>query len=428
MKKNFCHKRNIALLIIALIFPAISLLSAQPETGASDINHCLTCHREIEMLPEHFDPDDVHMQEGLSCAGCHGGDASQEDMEQAMSPAAGFVGIPSRSETPAFCGKCHSSIEFMRTYRPRIATDQVEQYYTSVHGQKLRKGDEKVAECVSCHTAHAIFPAKDGRSTVHPLKVPNTCRHCHADKEYMREYNIPTDQYEKFAGSVHGIALLEREDTGAPACNDCHGNHGATPPGIESVSHVCGTCHVNNMEYFASSPMAEPFSELEYHACEQCHGNHGVSKTSDSMVGTGENSVCLKCHSEGDTGYQMAAAIHDSLAALLEVYGRAQEKLKEVEKKGMDDVDIMFQLQEANQDLIHSRTLVHTFQAELVGERTSSGIVKSEEALQLAAAEIRDYHTRRRGFGIASIFIAILAVALFFKIRDMEKKKIPGNE
>jgi hypothetical protein len=38
---------------------------------------------------------------------------------------------------------------------------------------------------------------------------------------------IPHNQYEKFARSVHGIALLKKHDSGAPACNICHGNHGA---------------------------------------------------------------------------------------------------------------------------------------------------------------------------------------------------------
>jgi len=93
--------------------------------------------------------------------------------------------------------------------------------------------------------------------------------------------------FEKFSQSVHGKMLLEERDTGSPACNDCHGNHGATPPGVSSISHVCGTCHVNNMQYFTASKMGETFSDQELHACEECHGNHGVQKTSDAMVGVG---------------------------------------------------------------------------------------------------------------------------------------------
>ena len=64
----------------------------------------------------------------------------------------------------------------------------------------------------------------------------------------MKEYGIPTDQYEKYSKSVHGVALLQKHDLGAPACNKCHGNHGATPPGVESISKVCGTCHALNAD------------------------------------------------------------------------------------------------------------------------------------------------------------------------------------
>ncbi len=385
-------------------------------------DHCISCHKENEILPEDFKEYDVHLQPGLSCAGCHGGDPTAEDMDEAMDPAKGFVGVPDRDQIPEFCGKCHSHIDIMRKYMPRIETDQVRQYFTSVHGKRLRTGDKKVAECASCHTAHGIAGVKDGRSTVYALNVPGTCNKCHGDAEYMKEYKIPTNQYEEYSKSVHGVDLLQNNDIGAPACNDCHGNHGATPPGVESVAHVCGNCHVSNMEYFESSPMAPAYAKLEIHACEQCHGYHGVMKTNDNMVGTSEKAVCVNCHSDGDKGYQAAGKIHEDISTLVSDYDTAETMLKDVQQKGMDDVDILFILKDARQDLITSRTLVHTFQPAKVKEKTDEGLKKTGEAIDLSKKEIRDYHTRRRGFGIATIFITVLVIALFFKIRDMGKK------
>jgi hypothetical protein len=105
------------------------------------------------------------------------------------------------------------------------------------------------------------------------------------------------------------------------------------------------------------------------------------------------------------------------------VYDSAEEKLKEVQKKGMDDVDILFHLQEANQTLIHTRTLTHTFMPEKVEEKSLEGIKKSRQAITLAGMEISDYYFRRRGFGIATLFITVLVIALFFKIRSMDKEK-----
>ncbi len=383
-------------------------------------DQCYICHLEEDYLPEGFHQDDIHLQNGLSCSGCHGGDPTSGDADISMSAANGFVGAPDKSNMPEFCGKCHSEIEFMRQFQPRIATDQVKRYYTSVHGQRLKTGDDNVAGCADCHTSHAILPAKDARSTVFALNVPSTCNTCHGDASYMSGYGIPTNQYEYFAQSVHGIALLEREDTGAPACNDCHGNHGATPPGVAALSQVCGECHVNNQRYFDASPMAAVFSEEELHACEECHGNHKIAPTSDDMVGTGESSTCTECHDEGDAGYAASDTIRQHLAALGTVYDLAVARQEEVQHKGMDDMEIAYLLQESHQSLIQARTLVHTFDPVKVQPKTDEGRAKAETAIELADETIKDYYVRRRGLLFATLFITLLVVALIFKIRQME--------
>jgi predicted CXXCH cytochrome family protein len=408
--------------LIGLCFLGLKIVPAQDESQLPENDQCVICHKENEILPEDFHENDIHLKPGLSCAGCHGGNPTKEEMEEAMSEEAGFVGVPSKQQIPKFCGKCHSDINVMREYQPRIQTDQVEQYYTSVHGMKLKKGDQKVADCSSCHSAHSILSAKDSRSTVYALNVPITCKKCHADPIYMKEYGIPTDQFIKYSESVHGIMLLENQDTGAPACNDCHGNHGARPPGVSSVSHVCGNCHVNNMQYFSKTRMAREFEKLEIHGCEGCHGNHEVKKTSDDMVGTSEKAVCTNCHDKGDAGYTIAGKINDHLTRLVATYDSAQAKQNRVQRIGMDDAEINYLLQESHQSLIQARTLVHTFDPEKVGEKTTEGIKKAKEALDLSVTEIKDYNNRRRGFGIATLFITVLAIALFLKIRDMEKQ------
>jgi hypothetical protein len=411
----------IIILIICNLTTYYQLVNGQTAEHILPNDKCLSCHKEMEILPENFNYNDIHLQEGLSCAGCHGGDPAAEDMDKAMDRGKGYIGVPSLQEVPQFCGKCHSNINIMRIYQPRIATDQVQQYYTSIHGQRLQQGDQKVAECVGCHTAHTIFPAKDTRSSVYPIKVPTTCQKCHGDAEYMKEYNLPTNQFDEYVQSIHGINLLEKNDIGSPACNDCHGNHGAIPPGVESISHVCGGCHINNMDYFLQSSMAKVFTESDIHACEKCHGYHKVLKTNDEMIGVGESSVCIDCHLEGDKGYETAQKIYAYIKNFVTSYDSANTKLSEVQQKGMDDVDMLFLLQEANQDLIHSRTIVHTFDDIKIQEKTSEGIQKTKKAIQLSEEQINDYYFRRYGFSIAIIFIVILIITLYIKIRKMEQ-------
>lgn len=422
MKKRFISI-SIYAVAFSLLFGFVLVQKKESNTKKEfKEDQCYKCHKEIESLPKDFSENDTHRHANLSCSSCHGGDPNSDDQEIAMSPSKGFVGVPKRKDIPKFCGKCHSNINIMRVFQPRIATDQVEQYYTSIHGKKLLTGDENVAECSSCHTAHSIFPAKDPRSSVYALNVPNTCNKCHGNSAMMKNYKIPVNQLEEYSKSVHGVALLKNKDISAPTCNDCHGNHGAMPPGIKSVSHVCGTCHVTNMEYFNATKISKIFEVQGIHGCEQCHGNHGVQKPNDEMINVGKESKCTECHTEGDEGYKVSQKIYSSLINLKNKYNAANEKYLEVRQKGMNDVEIGFQLKDAKQALIQSRTLIHTFDSSKVSDKTNEGVNFSNKALNLAQNEIDEYYTRRNGFAIATLAFLVFIIALYFKIKEKEKK------
>jgi hypothetical protein len=422
MRTRFFHLLIYFITISSLLGVVISGQKENKTIQSSKEDHCYSCHKEIDNLPKDFSENDIHRHANLSCSSCHGGDPTSDDQEIAMNPSKGFIGAPKHKEIPKFCGKCHSNINLMRVFQPRIATDQVEQYYTSIHGKKLLAGDENVAECASCHSAHSILPAKDPRSTVHALNVPGTCNKCHGNSDLMKKYNLPSNQLEEYSKSVHGVALLKMKDLGAPACNDCHGNHGAMPPGATSISHVCGSCHASNMEYFNATKMAKAFQEQDFHGCEQCHGNHAIEKPNDEMVGVGKSSKCVDCHSAGDEGYEVSKKLYSSITNLKNKFDAANAKFLEVKKKGMNDIDIGFLLQDAKQSMIQSRTLIHTFDSTKVGLKTKEGIEISNKASLLAQNEIDEYYTRRNGFAVATFVFLLVVLALYFKIKDKEKK------
>ena len=192
-----------------------------------------------------------------------------------MDEAKGYIGRPSPEQVPDVCGRCHSNAEFMRQYNPALRVDQVAEYVTSVHGQRLLgASDPAVATCASCHGAHGIRPASDPRSTVHPLKVAETCEGCHSDPEHMEPYGLPTDQGAEYRRSIHWETRTEGGDTSAPTCNDCHGNHGAAPPGVSWVGNVCGQCHVVMADYFADSQHSETFTAMGVPGCALWHRKH----------------------------------------------------------------------------------------------------------------------------------------------------------
>lgn len=404
------------------------LASTQETVQPAEVNSCVTCHLEMGdelALPVAGMENDVHARQGLSCADCHGGDPKaglDDDMEAAMDPAKGYIGVPTRAQIPQFCARCHSAPDFMRRYNPRVSTDQLARYETSVHGKLLRKGDTKVATCVDCHGTHGIRAANDSRSAVYPLNIPETCGRCHADSEYMAQYKIPTDQIADYKTSVHGIALLEKGDLAAPACNDCHGNHGASPPGATSIAFVCGQCHLNNSELFLKSPHRAAFEELELPECEACHGNHAIQHPTDDMIGVGESSICLDCHEEDSNGYKTAAAIHQQISELRGQVHFADSLLAKAERAGMQVSEPLYQLKEADDALIKVRTMVHSFSETKTEKVAQEGIALVDEAIKAGYNALAELQFRRKGLAVSMVVILLLAFGIYLKIKDLDKK------
>lgn len=407
---------------ILLFFSANALIGQTTDDSKNYVDECVKCHVENDMMPEHYSENDIHLQKGLSCAGCHGGLSTSSDEIIAMSKKNGFIGVPNKKEIPQFCGKCHSDISIMQVFKARIPTDQVSQYYTSKHGKQLLLGNFDVATCVDCHSSHSILPASDPRSSVYAINIPNTCNNCHGDTDLMTKYNMKSNQVEEYSQSVHGIALLTNNDVGAPACNDCHGNHGAVPPGVKSISHICGSCHVNNMDYFNNSKMMEPFADLSIKACEQCHGNHLIVKPSDEMLNVKKSDTCTECHSEGDEGYINSELMYEKLKLLSSLYDSTKALSEKVHISGMNNIEIEYSMKGIKQSIIQSRTLVHTFDTAKVFVKANEGILASYNAFELANNEINEHSNRRVGFGISIFILIILAGSLYWKIKGLGSK------
>jgi hypothetical protein len=400
---------------------AVLLLAGAPARGQTPKDSCMTCHSALpDKLgePAQRFPSDVHHDAGLTCADCHGGDP-KDDSLGAMSPAKGFRGAPKKAQIPDFCARCHSNPAYMRRYNPGLRTDQLSEYLTSVHGKRLKQGDTKVAVCIDCHSVHNIRAVTDPRAPVFVANVATTCAKCHADAAYMKGYNIPTNQYALYEKSVHA-ATIASGDTSAPTCTTCHGNHGATPPGVSSVANVCGTCHAFNQQLFDKSPHQAAFAAMGLPGCVQCHSNHEIVKPSDAWVGVGEHAVCIQCHSQGDKGYAAAQQMAGDIAKFKTFYQRADQILGTAERSGMEVSSARVELTSAHGDLIKARVNVHTFNPADVQKLTDAGVGLSQKAYEAGVAALKERDFRRKGLGVALVFIVLAISGLYLKIRQIE--------
>jgi predicted CXXCH cytochrome family protein len=403
--------------------PAAPAPSAPPATQAAGEkpDTCVGCHQAVGgpmAKPLEDRKADVHAAKGVSCADCHGGDSARMDME-AMK-AKGFVGRPPRQDVPRFCARCHSDAAFMRPFNPAIRTDQLNQYQTSIHGKRLAAGDTKVAVCTDCHGVHGILPATNIQSRVHPVRVAETCGRCHADAEHMKGYKIPTDQLALYRESVHGELLLKRQDLAAPTCNKCHGNHGAFPPEVTSIAGVCGQCHVINKELFLQSVHHTAFDRLKLPECVTCHSNHKILRANDQMVGVGEKAVCIRCHAAGSPGYRAAEQMGKMIADLVVAIRRAEAKLAEAERAGMEVSDAKYEFQNARTTLIKSRNEVHIFNPDRLNKVVQPGIELAEKGYRAGQEGLDELGNRKRWSLIPLAAILAVVAGLVLQIRRME--------
>ncbi len=392
---------------------------------AGDVSTCFSCHIEQEGRGGAVATDweeSIHAKRGVLCVDCHGGDPNATSMEEAKSADAGFIGAPDRTEIPDLCGSCHSNVTLMRQYD--LPTDQLAKYRESFHGQQLEAGDTKVATCYDCHDGHATRETNNPQASVYILNVPELCASCHADEDYMAEYSIPTDQYALYEDSVHGIALLEHQDTRAPSCATCHGTHGAAPPGFSEVANVCGSCHGATQDYYLEGTHSADNPDAP--RCVTCHGRYDVTEPSEDMFIGDEPRHCGSCHEEGSAAQETVTEIYESLVAADEALEGARGAVEDAARVGMIVAAEEGLLADARTHLITARAAQHRVDLEIVREETVTSVELSEQAQQQAEQAIAESRFRRFAMGIALGVIALIIFSLVMLRRELIRRSSDG--
>jgi predicted CXXCH cytochrome family protein len=412
-------------------------------------NNCILCHgnkdvwegEQVKLCVTEADlARDIHWQKGLRCVDCHGGNPKTDDVREAHAEEDGFRAVKSPADVPDFCGKCHANIEYMRRYRASPRTDQLAEYWTSAHGKQLKAtGDPKVATCISCHdkphgsaeekAPHGIRPVTELESPVYRTRVAKTCSACHSDPERMkgRLYQgkpLPCNEYDNWRQSVHGKAMMEKGDLSAATCNNCHGNHGAVPPQVDSVANACGACHGKIAKLFEGARMKHKFEEVGQPGCVTCHSNHKIVHPTDEMLGMSETAVCARCHEGGKfgatlTGAQTARTLRSNLEEFKLSINTAENTLQTAERLGMEVSEPKFELRKGFDALTNARSLIHTFQVKPVKTALDDGAKVVVEVQQKADHALQEHTTRRIWLAASLVPVLLVIVLLLLYIRTL---------
>jgi hypothetical protein len=390
------------------------------------VNTCFDCHTKLGGKQADLAAQwqrSSHAERNVACADCHGGDPSADTIDAAMSPKAGFIGVPAKSDVPALCASCHADVARMRQYN--LPTDQYDQYKESVHGKRLAEGDLNVATCFDCHGGHQVLKPNDPASTVYPANVPGLCAGCHANQTLMAAYNISTDQLDLYRQSVHGRALLDNQDFRAPTCATCHGTHGAAPPGVNEVANVCGTCHAAAQDDYLKSPHAKAGAGGPQ--CVACHGRHDVSQPSEALYVGSEPRHCNACHAPNSAPGQVAQSLYDTITSAAQAYDQAEAAVQSARLVGMLVSPLEGQLREANTDLITARGDQHTLDIATVQGQTDQSRKIAAKAQQDAEAAVSESVFRRQAMVVAVAVIGVVIVTLYLLKRELDRRLDAGR-
>jgi len=384
---------------------------------------CVKCH--IDLGGEHSKPVkllelSVHLEKEVACHNCHGGDPKSFDEEKAMSRAKGFVGRPTYQGIPDFCARCHSNPVLMRPYNLR--TDQLAEYKTSQHGKLLyTKGDKNAAVCTSCHGTHDIRSKDNPLSNVYKANLPKTCARCHSNSKLMEQYKLPTNQYDLYQKSVHGIMLLERNDLRAPGCADCHGIHGAHPPGYAEIANVCSTCHSTIADYFKQSPHYVQKTKAHMARCVDCHGSHNVTyPTTDLYVGTAEHH-CGSCHGADSKQVRLASLLKKNIDETILKVAQAKKAIDKIRASGKDITKTLEAFEASQAELVKARAAAHTLDMDKIDVHSKKSREKGEEVIKSVDQILGELKGRKKEVIYVLVILGLLIIIIstyYFKIKN----------
>lgn len=221
------------------------------------------------------------------------------------------------------CSGCHGP----GTTLPKLGEgeqfhkDAHRQYSASIHA-KIQANGHPAAVCVDCHTVDGDmttdFPPSDPRSTVYAAKQEQTCGKCHENA------------YNSFHDSIHG-RLLDKGDTRAASCSDCHGRHTIQSTKGDNIrldrahlSNTCNSCHSGIVPQWETSAHGKAFKAGNPKApmCIDCHEavSHKAAPATIRDFSMQMINRCTECHTAQrptyrDTFHGQATALDYKLAA-----------------------------------------------------------------------------------------------------------------
>jgi hypothetical protein len=286
-----------------------------PQPGISN-DDCLACHSKpdqyatmpngdqvyITIAPETHNQS-IHGQSGIACVQCH------TDISGYPHPNTGAQSARELTiHLNKSCERCHSG--------------NAEDTKMSTHQKAMDGGDLNAAVCSDCHSAHEVKTIPEDKLAQKQFAAA-TCERCHSQI------------HAEFTNSVHGNALINKNNPDVPTCIDCHGSHKIAGPTTNeyfdmSSPLLCQKCHADKelmsrynltadvfdtyvSDFHGSSVLLfeprYPGQQSNKPVCIDCHGVHNMLQASDPNSSVYKDNIlatCQRCHPDASSSFPAA--------------------------------------------------------------------------------------------------------------------------
>ena len=267
---------------------------------------CIRCHSDEDEKVETLDDgtevyiyvDEEKFKESVhgsqNCVGCHTNITKKYHQEQPVISVS--------------CIQCHQeqwekqqgqdNPEYQRL---DVVMQQIDSYMSSVHARPSMADQSKTnATCHNCHDPHNIGTLGSEARADHRMKNPEVCGQCHEKEK------------ELYLESIHGKEVVEKGNTNAAVCSNCHTTHNIASPEEDSmkltITKNCGNCHETSLKTYRASYHGQ-VNRLGYTntaKCYDCHGSHDLRKVDDPASTVHLNNrleTCQTCHEDAPEGF-----------------------------------------------------------------------------------------------------------------------------
>lgn len=177
-----------------------------------------------------------------------------------------------------------------------VIQHKTDTYMHSIHAKPNIADQSKTnATCYDCHDPHNIGTEGSEARAESRLKNPEVCGACHEE------------QKENYMTSMHGKEVMEKKNSDAAVCSDCHNSHNIDSPEKDmvklNITKNCGSCHENAFKTYKASYHGQ-VNQLGYTntaGCSDCHGSHDMKKSDNPASKVHKDNrleTCQECHED----------------------------------------------------------------------------------------------------------------------------------